>query len=252
MQSVLTRRERLPMPVHDWTRVTAGIFHHFHQDWTVEIARTLNRGALPAGYYAMTEQVAGGPIPDVLTFQHGANPPSRSNGNVAALTAPPRTRFVRSAEAEQYAAKANRIAIRHPLGEVVAVLEIVSPGNKDSRHALRAFVEKSVEFLRHGIHLLVIDLLPPMLRDPQGIHKAIWDEIRDEPFELPPDKPLTLVAYAASPIKTAYIEPVAVGDILPDMPLFLAPGMHVLVPLETTYQTTWSACPEPMRALLEA
>jgi hypothetical protein len=25
------------MPIHDWTRVSAGIFHHFHQDWTIEI-----------------------------------------------------------------------------------------------------------------------------------------------------------------------------------------------------------------------
>jgi hypothetical protein len=31
------------MPIHDWTRVEAGLFHHFHQDWTIEICRTLNR-----------------------------------------------------------------------------------------------------------------------------------------------------------------------------------------------------------------
>ncbi len=35
------------MPIHDWTRVPAGLFHHFHQDWSIEIARTLNRGRLP-------------------------------------------------------------------------------------------------------------------------------------------------------------------------------------------------------------
>jgi hypothetical protein len=241
------------MPVHDWTRVNAGLFHHFHQRWMAALCDRLNGGLLPTSYYALLEQVAGGPIPNVLTFQTGSKSPTASggNGNIGVLS-PPRTRFVRTAEIEEYAAKANRIVIRHPLGEVVAILEIVSPGNKESRHALRAFVEKSVEFLRQGIHLLVIDLFPPTPRDPQGIHKAIWDEIRDEPFDLPADKPLTLVAYAASPIKTAYIEPVAVGDVLPDMPLFLAPGMHVPVPLESTYQTTWSVCPEPMKALLQA
>jgi hypothetical protein len=31
------------MPIHDWTRVPVGLFHHFHQDWTIEIARDLNR-----------------------------------------------------------------------------------------------------------------------------------------------------------------------------------------------------------------
>jgi hypothetical protein len=240
------------MPVHDWTRVTAGIFHHFHHGWTAALSNAFNAGLLPPGYYALSEQVAGGPIPDVLTFQHGPLSASRPNGNGnAAVMTPPRTRFVRMAEPEQYAAKANRITIRHPLGQVVAVLEIVSPGNKESRHALRAFVDKSAEFLRQGIHLLVIDLFPPTPRDPQGIHKAIWDEIRDEPFELPADKPLTLVAYAAMPVKTAYIEPVAVGEVLPEMPLFLGPDRYVAVPLEATYASTWVACPAPVKALLE-
>jgi hypothetical protein len=89
------------------------------------------------------------------------------------------------------------------------------------------------------------------LRDPQGIHKSIWHEVQEEQFELPADKPLTLVAYKATPIKTAYIEPIAVGDPLPDMPIFLTPDIYVLVPLETTSMTTWSLCPRPMKDLLE-
>jgi len=241
------------MLIHDWTRVPAGLFHHFHHGWTASLSSAFNCGLLPRGYYALSEQVAAGPIPDVLTVQQehppGAGP--SGNGNVAVLTAQPHTRFVQSAEPERYAAKANRITIRHPLGQVVAVVEIVSPGNKESRHALRSFVEKSVGFIEQGINLLVIDLFPPTPRDPQGIHKAIWDEIREETFELPADKPLTLVSYSAGPTKTAYIEPVAVGDELPSMPLYLAPGQYVPAPLEPTYMTTWSACPQPMKELLE-
>jgi hypothetical protein len=34
------------MPVHDWTRVSAGTFHHFHQAWIVEISNSLR---LPGG-----------------------------------------------------------------------------------------------------------------------------------------------------------------------------------------------------------
>ena len=109
-----------------------------------------------------------------------------------------------------YAAKADRIAIYSPLGDVVAIIELVSPGNKNSRHAIRAFVEKTLDFLFQGIHVLIIDLFPPNPRNPQGIHKAIWDELREEPFEPPSDKPLTLVAYSAGVPKKAYVEPVAV------------------------------------------
>jgi hypothetical protein len=42
--------------------------------------------------------------------------------------------------------KANRIAIHHALGGVVAMIEVVSPGNKDSKHALALFVAKAVNF----------------------------------------------------------------------------------------------------------
>src|SRR4051794_9616572 len=97
-------------------------------------------------------------------------------------------------------------------------------------------VAKAVNRLERGYHLLLIDLHPPTARDPKGIHPVIWAEFGGKLKPAPPDKPLTLVAYEAGPpMKTAYIEPVAVGDLLIDMPLFLAPGWYVSVPLEATY-----------------
>ena len=240
------------MPVHDWTRVYAGLFHHFHQRWIQALCDRLNTGGLPPGYYALSEQVASGPIPDVLTLQLGVQPaqqPDSPNG-IALAVAPPRTRYVLRAEADPYVAKANRIAIRDPSGQFVAVIEIVSPGNKGSRATFRAFLEKATECLRQGIHLLVIDLFPPTARDPQGVHKAIWDEIQEEPFELPPDQRLTLASYSAGPVKVACVEPVAVGDVLPDMPLFLAAERYVPAPLEPTYQAAWAVYPAPLKDAL--
>jgi hypothetical protein len=242
------------MPVHDWTRVNAGLFHHFHLRWIAAICDHFNSGNLPSGFYALAEQVIGGPIPDVLTLQarSAASKSPVANGGVALATAAPRTRYIQRAELDVYAQRANRVIIRHPLGHVVAVLEIVSPGNKDSRASLRSFVEKTVAFLHEGIHVLVIDLFPPTKRDPEGIHGAIWDEIRDEPFKLPSDKRLTLASYCAGLEIVAYVEPVAVGDLLPSMPLFLKPGEHVETPLETTYQTTWTVCPDPLKEAVES
>lgn len=241
------------MPVHDWTRVDAGLFHHFHQDWSVEIARTLNRGLLPNGFYALVEQRVGGPEPDVIAVETGRGrkvKPDR-NGTIV-LAAPPRTRVVHSLETEAalYAQKANRITVRHPLGAVVAVIEIVSPGNKGSRAAVRAFVAKAVELLYAGIHLLVIDLFPATRRDPDGLPKAIADEFEEKPFHRPDGQTLTLAGFDAGPPRTAYIETMAVGDRLPDMPLFLMAGGHVPAPLERTYQATWDATPEPIRELV--
>ena len=44
--------------------------------------------------------------------------------------------------------------------------------------------------------------------------------------------------------------PVAVGDVLPDVPHFLEPGLHVAVALEATYQATWDVFPEELHELL--
>jgi len=97
----------------------------------------------------------------------------------------------------------------------------------------------------------IVDLFPPSIRDPHGIHKAIWDQFKEEPFELPPDKPLTLAAYVAGPEKVAYVENVAVGDRLPDMPIFLTPDHYVPCPLEASYQVTWSVFPSALKGPLE-
>jgi Protein of unknown function (DUF4058) len=240
------------VPVHDWSRVPSGLFHHFHQDWSIEIARTLNRGRLPKGLSALVEQRAGPKESDVLAIE--VRPKRRAAEEVdsdVATMEPPVTRIVRRSTKQIYASRANRIVVKHHLGRIVAVIEIVSPGNKDSRAALRDFVEKTVEFLRKGIHVLIVDLFPPTPRDPYGIHKVIWDEIVEEDFAFPDGKDRILASYETGGERVAYIEPVAVDDELPDMPLFLTNDLHVKVPLEPAYQTTWNASPEELRVAVE-
>ncbi len=213
----------MAVPIHDWSRVDADLFHDFHLTWTVNIRNALNGGLLPGGYSALVGQCTDAVVPD----------------------------YIVQAQQEVLAARGNRVSIRRRLGRVVCVIEIVSPGNKGSRAALAAFVGLAVDVLRQGINLLVVDLFPPSARDPQGIHKAIWDELEDRPFTLSPEKPLTLAAYVAGVPKTAYVEPVAVGDTMPDMPAYLDPTSYVPVPLEATYQATWASCPDDMREAVE-
>src|SRR5271169_6642212 len=76
------------MPIHDWTRVDAGIFHAFHHGWIEELARALNRGVLPSDYYALPEQHAAGFGPDVLTLQ-GAGWDDADSGEAQTTSAVP-------------------------------------------------------------------------------------------------------------------------------------------------------------------
>jgi Protein of unknown function (DUF4058) len=243
------------MPIHDWTRVDAGLFHTFHHSWISVLARALNTSVLETGYFALREQSTRDPVPEFLTLElpSGRDEPNGTGSGLAVAVAPPRTRVIRRAEETIYVHKADRIAVRHRHGRVVAMIEIVSPGNKASKNELRAFVEKTSKLIAQGVHLLVIDLFPPSKRDPQGIHKAIWDEFVEEDFEVPADQLLTLAAYDAGPPPVAYVEPLAVGEALPDMPIFLKPDFYVPAPLEETYRITWDDFfPAPMKRLLEA
>jgi hypothetical protein len=188
--------------------------------------------------------------PDVLAidFRGPAKQDHAPSGGVVTLD-PPATRIVRKSSQESYADKANRIVVKHKLGRTIAVVEIVSPGNKDSKQAFQEFLDKSLEFIRAGIHLLVIDLFPPTKRDPFGVRRAIWDEFEDEDdeFAFPPGKNLILASYNAGRVNEAYVEPLAVGDAMPEMPLFLIGDYHVQIPLESTYQLTWSVMPAEMQ-----
>ena len=211
----------------------------------------LNSGVLPPSYFALPEQNVRGPISDVLTLQLSPETEDGSGQAVglAVATAPPPMRVVRRNEVDLYAAKADRITVRHRHGAVVAVIEIVSPGNKGSRHELRAFVQKTAELLRQNIHLLIVRPFSAWLARSTRNPNALWDEFVDEDFVLPADKPLTLAAYDAGPPRVAYVEPVGVGEALPNMPLFLKPEFYVLAPLETTYQATWNVFPAPLTLL---
>jgi Protein of unknown function (DUF4058) len=238
------------MPIHDWSRVPAGLFHDFHQSWSIRIKDALNAGRLPKGLSALVEQRSGPREADVLTVER--TKPQRQGGAAGALTLePPSTQIVRRTTKEIYAGRANRVVVRHHLGRIIAVIEILSPGNKDSRAAVRDFVDKTIDFLRKGIHVLLVDLFPPTPRDPFGMHKLIWDEIHEEDFAFPEGKERILAAYESGAERVAYVEPVGVGDNLPDMPLFLASGMHIRVPLEATYRAAWDASPEEMRLAVE-
>ncbi|MFM9962983.1 MAG: DUF4058 family protein [Planctomycetaceae bacterium] len=245
------------MPLHDWTKVEAGIFHHFHHEWISAISAQLN-GELPSDYYALAEQFAGGFGPDVLTLQSRSKTQSRrtlkdepdSGDGGAVLLARPKTRL--SGEAEFYRHKQKRIAIRHISDDrVIAVVEIVSPGNKSSRAAVRAFLDKAVELLQNGVHRLLIDLFPPTRRDPDGLHSLIWANVTNRQEESYSDKPLMMVSYEAGDVLRYFAEPIAVGDQLAAMPLFLEPNAHIDIALESTYASAFAAVPRRWREELE-
>ncbi len=241
------------MPAHDWTKVSQGIFHHFHTTWVPEIARSLNAGVLPADFYALAEQVTSDAEPDVIALEVTSDlgesqtklaGASGQSGGVMVALPPPRTAITLRTENARYASLRKSVVIRHSEGHrVVALIEVLSRANKASRAELETFLRKAQSALRQGVHLLLIDLYPPGSLDPHGVHGELWAALGQTPPALPSAKPLFAASYEAGDEVTAYLEPFAKGDPLPSMPLFLAPGFYVTVALEGTYQHAFGAVP---------
>ena len=163
------------MPVHDWRRVEAGIFHDFHMAWAAELRRSLNEGLLPQGYYVLVEQHAGRSLPDVLTLHSSPEPLEPDwlppdTGGIALAEAPPRVQRRQTVE-QTLLARRRSLAIRHVSGHrLIALIEIISPGNKDRARHVDELVDKAASALERGIHVLLLDMFPPGPHDPSGIH----------------------------------------------------------------------------------
>jgi hypothetical protein len=248
------------MSVHNWTRVGAGIFHAFHHSWIEEISRALNHGLLPSEYYALPEQHAAGFGPDVLTL---ARRPRRRHRHQKheRPEQPGRRRLARSAQTE------TRRGDGTGLLSAQAEFRHRSPCQRrlHRRDGGDCFSRQQVEPQRDPLvrgkgggaprtrdSLADRGLAPAgPARPAHGIHAEIWEEIAGEESAAAADKPLTLAAYESDFSVRAYFVPVAVGDALTAMPLFLEPGKAVEVPLEETYCAAFAAVPRRWQRVLE-
>lgn len=121
---------------------------------------------------------------------------------------------------------------------VVAVVELVSPGNKDRTESRAAFVAKCGGYLQAGIGLIVADVVTSRRAN---LHNELIEAMRQ-----PAGFAMTDVE---SPYTTAYrpvsrrkrneidlwLVPLAVGVVLPVLPLALLGGIVVPVDLEAAY-----------------
>jgi hypothetical protein len=210
------------MPMHDWTRVEAGIFHDFHLCWLAELQKALNQGGLPSDHGAGAEYHP--------TGERGLPP--------RGLPSPK--------------GKRRTLTIRHTNGHrIIAFIEIVSLSNKDRMESVYDFSMKVIAALRSGIHVLLVDPFPPAVAETLGMHGDVWRRLTADKDAPPDGRPLTFAAYAASDPLQAFVNHLAVGDELPEMPLFLTTKKYIDVPLEETYMAAYAGMPAFWRKVLE-
>jgi hypothetical protein len=258
------------MPIHDWSRVPAGVFHSFHIAWLDNLQKVMNNGLLPEPYYALAEPVLGDAVPDVLTLQASGQPigPEGTGGSPtravslsddtrdSAVALAPSPVIVKDLTLEPYDLLARRITVRSEWegDNVVAVIELVSRANKVSQEKAERFVQKSLSFLAKGIHLLLIDVQPPTPTLRTGFHVKVCEQCGEVMTGIPPERVLYAVSFQVLEGGKArsHVAPLKVGDALPEMAIFLLPHRFVRLPLETTYSEAFESLPRKFRETLTA
>jgi hypothetical protein len=257
------------MPIHDWSRLDPGVFHDFHLIWVAEIRNLLNAEILPRPFYAHAEPVVGETEPDLITLQahlarsdaaEGVPDPSgrrllRDDEAGGAVALAPCPVLVQEITPELYVRRARQIVIKDAWqgDSVVAVIEIVSRGNKTSHARVEQFVQKSEAFLERRIHVVIVDLHRPTPLVPLGFHSRIWEDFGHQAPRTPHDRPYSTVSYQVfeDGKLRAHFVPLQLNDPLPAMPVFVRPHEYVPVPLESTYNKCFQNVTWKFREVLE-
>ncbi len=249
------------MPAHDWDRAPDFLFHAFHHEWVSALALAINSQLEEdRQYYALPEQVAGDFGPDVLalsTRSDGGDANGHSGGDTvlanaggtALATRTPRLKRMADRQAAWYSGKMKSVAIRHASGHrLVAVLEIVSAGNKSSRMAMDMFLRKARALLDAGVNFAFVDLHRPTPRDPHGVNAEMWGDEPDS--RCTPEQPFGCASYVADPMGAAFFDAFASAAPLPELPVFLTPERYVPLELDGAYAAAFARLPAVWRGEL--
>ena len=126
-------------------------------------------------------------------------------------------------------------------GRLVAAIEIVSPANKDRPEHRRTFVAKCATLLNERVCVAIVDLVTTRTHNLYGELLEFIEQVDPSLGAGPP--PLYAVACrfstgGESPLFESWSHPLAIGQALPTLPLWVAPDLAVPLELEASYQET--------------
>ena len=227
-----------PMPLHDWKDERG--WDSVRPLWLTYLLEHVQE-RLPEGYKAFLGGVpsltvdTGHGRPDISVRQWGMDPAVEAATSGTGVLEP-----------DLEASAAFRLDPQRAIhvdfhGQLIAALELVSPRNKDRADAKETYAGRYLSYLRLGVHLLLVDVLPR----PKGF--SFSDVITGGlGLEVSPLPPPFAAAYRVGEVVPAGDEmssllgvwrrQLRVGEPLPTLPLPLTTRQAVLVDLEETYR----------------
>jgi Protein of unknown function (DUF4058) len=213
----------------------------FHSRWANSIADQLNE-ILPERYFAQVQFHLGSQVEaDVaeLELLTGPAEPANENGSGGVMVqawAPPAAAITIPAVFPDDI----EVHVRDELDDarLVAVVELVSPRNKDRPASRLAFAAKTAAYLERGVGLIILDIITGRRFN---LHNELIQLLGlDSSFSMPADAILYAVAYrptrrGENDLIDVWLTVLSLGMTLPVLPLALRGSHPVPLDLNAAY-----------------
>jgi hypothetical protein len=214
----------------------------FHGAWAAAMARVLNQGVLPSGYYAVPLVDRDGPIEiDVAALREQGAAVAGDNASRPQPWAPPAPAVAVAVELPASDEIEVQVFADHGDPRLAAAVQLVSPRNKDRPQARQAFAVKCVGYLQQGSSVVAVDTVTTRRTD---LNAAILSLLGADVATALLPSGLSAVSYRAvgqeeeSQQLHLWPAPLALGQPLPTLPLWIAADFSVPLDLEASYQMT--------------
>lgn len=219
----------------------------FHGQWPAMIVLALNR-KLPQRYVAEPQVHLGTAIEiDVATYEEestdspSAHESDDTGGIATATWAPPKPTLTVATDLPDVDEYEVRVYDTESGRRLVAAVEIVSPANKDRPEHRRAFVAKCAALLQNQVCVAIVDLVTTRAFNLYGDLLALLGQT--DPALAKGSPPLYTAACRWTRGERAWLletwaHPLALGQPLPTLPLWVADNLAVPLELEASYEET--------------
>jgi hypothetical protein len=236
------------MPLRDHFRSPLDDKHSWdglHGGWPMVMVQQLVK-VLPEPYFAMPTVHLGSLFEvDVGTFRDLEPSPDsdvEENGGLALATyAPPKPTITLEPELPEQDIYEVRIYDSRRSRRLVAAIEIVSPSNKDRPERRDMFVAKAATLLKNGICVTIVDVVSTL---DNNLYAELLEAVQGADPALghapPPMYAVTLRTRYEKRRKLMdnWYHPLAVGQPLPTLPLWLNETYAISLDLESSYEET--------------
>lgn len=237
------------MPLRDHFRPPVASRHSWdelHGQWPAMMVLGLT-SILPEGYVAAPTVHLGSPFEiDVSAYEtDGATDPQPFNGNGSLQLAPSPTLTVEAELPVQDEYEVRVYDTRHGR-TLVAAVELVSPSNKDRPESRQVFIGKVAALLHQDVCVSIVDVVTVR-------HFNLYADLLDLIGQTDPafgGEPPHIYSVTIRNIKRlgrrrprieTWFYPLALGQPLPPLPIWLDLDLHVSLDLEGSYEETCRA-----------